>query len=264
MSAAAWLYVALVPLCGLVGLATLLQRDPARVARWGNRAGAACLLLCAGTWAARWAEAGHLPLFGTYESALSLALFVLATAALLRRAGPLLPGACLLSAAILGHGLAYDPTPYALTISERSLVVDVHAVLAWAAFGLLAANVLLALLELLGRRRGLPGAGRWLALSLHWGFVLHSAMIASGSLYKFMLFGRAWSFDPIETLALVTWVSYGTLLHLHLFAGWEGRRLAAWCLALFVVLVVSYRGIVYFPAVATYHIFDMDLRMHVR
>ena len=58
-------------------------------------------------------------------------------------------------------------------------------------------------------------------------------------------------------------MAYGTLLHMVLFAGWEGRRLAAWCVGLFFVLVVSYRGIVYFPAWATYHIFDMDLRIHL-
>ena len=50
---------------------------------------------------------------------------------------------------------------------------------------------------------------------------------------------------------------------MHLFAGWNGRRLAGWCVFTFVILIVSYRGIVYFPSWATYHIFDMDLRMHV-
>ncbi|NIP15989.1 MAG: hypothetical protein GWN02_07605, partial [Gemmatimonadetes bacterium] len=73
----------------------------------------------------------------------------------------------------------------------------------------------------------------------------------------------AWSFDPIETLGFVAWMAYGTLLHLHLMAGWEGRRLASWCAALFVLLTVSYRAIVYFPPSSTYHIFDMDLRIHV-
>ena len=88
-------------------------------------------------------------------------------------------------------------------------------------------------------------------------------MLASGSFYKFLLFGTAWTFDPIEILGFVAWVAYGTLLHMVLFAGWDGRRLAAWCFGLFFILVVSYRGIVYFPAWSTYHIFDMDLRIHL-
>ena len=31
----------------------------------------------------------------------------------------------------------------------------------------------------------------------------------------------------------------------------------------FAMLVISYRGLVYFPAWSTYHIFDIDLRIHV-
>ena len=142
--------------------------------------------------------------------------------------------------------------------------------MAWLAFGVLAANAGLAV-WLLARPSEAAGPcrpGRAPApvpspgpCSL--GFVLHTAMLASGSFYKFLLFGTAWTFDPIETLGFVAWVAYGTLLHMHLFAQWEGLRLARWCLGLFVILVVSYRGIVYFPAWSTYHIFDMDLRIHL-
>ena len=222
-------------------------------------------------WIRRFQAAGHLPLFGTYESSLSLAAACLLAAAPwalrngVRRAG-LWPAACGVAAALLAHGLRYDPTIYALTISERSWVVDVHAVMAWAAFGVLAANAGLALWLLI---RPLssgddfdPRAGS-LAWTLSLGFALHTAMMVSGSFYKFLLFGSIWTFDPIETLGFVAWVAYGTLLHMHLFAGWEGRRLARWCLGLFLILVISYRGILYFPAWATYHIFDMDLRMHL-
>ena len=122
---------------------------------------------------------------------------------------------------------------------------------------------LAAALYLVVTRREERRLDRALSFTLSLGFALHTAMLASGSLYKFLLFGRAWSFDPIETLGFVAWVAYGTLLHMHLFAGWEGRRLAAWSLGLFLLLLVSYRGIVYFPAWSSYHILDMDLRMHL-
>jgi hypothetical protein len=49
----------------------------------------------------------------------------------------------------------------------------------------------------------------------------------------------------------------------HLLAQWRGRRLAAWSLGLFVLLVVSYRLVVYFPSWSTYHIFDINLREHL-
>jgi len=249
-------------LAGAIGFAAWVRPASRVLGRTADLLGATCLSAAVAVWIARWAVAGHIPLFGTYESALSLAVAALAAGALgrWRWAGPagVWPVTCGVAAAILAHGSRYDPTVYALTISERSWWVDLHAVMAWAAFGALLANAGLAARWLVLRRDD-----RALGISLSLGFMLHTLMLVSGSFYKFLLFGRAWSFDPIETLALVAWVAYGTLLHMHLFAGWDGRRLARWCVGLFVLLVASYRGIVYFPAWSTYHIFDMDLRIHV-
>ena len=218
-------------------------------------------------WIARWSEAGHLPVFGTFESSLSIALAVLLVPTVFRFLDRVpavaTPGACLIAGAVLLHGRAYDPTVYALTISERSWVVDAHAFIAWGSFGMLAANAGFAAWLIARRREERDVSDKPLAGTLTAGFLLHSAMLVSGSLYKFLLFGQTWSFDPIETLGFATWIAYGTLLHLHAFAGWRGRKLAVWCLALFALLVVSYRGIVWFPAWSTYHIFDMDLRIHV-
>ena len=250
-----------------VGVVAWMRPETRWLGRLGDGLGIVCFVSSVALWVERWIEAGHLPLFGTYESALSLVVAVLAggLVARSRPSGPagIWPVACAAAAVLLAHGLSFDPTVYALTISERSWVVDVHAVLAWAAFGALVVNVALAARRLATRGDNTAPVDRALAFSLSIGFLLHTAMMVSGSFYKFLLFGTAWSFDPIETLGFVVWVSYGTLLHMHLFARWEGRRLAWWCVALFLLLVVSYRGIVYFPAWSTYHIFDMDLRMHV-
>jgi len=221
----------------------------------------------AATWMLRIRTSGHLPLFGTYESALSLGLAVMITAIAWESAGRLrlviTPLAALAAAALLAQGERFDPTPYALTISERSWVVDVHAVAAWFAFGVLGVNSFVALWLVLRRGGSTRVEDRWLVISLQVGFLLHTGMLISGSVYKFLLFGSAWSFDPIESLGIVSWMAYGTLLHLHLFSGWSGRRLAGWCLAVFALLVVSYRCIVYFPPWSTYHILDMDRRIHL-
>ena len=263
------LYAWLAPLgvlVGLFGLGTTLYPPLRAWRRAATPLAWAYGLAVVVTWGLRYRQAEHLPLFGTYESALSLALTLMLVAALwegvARRPRPRLPLtslAALLSGVLLAHGLAYDPTPYALTISERSLVVDLHAWIAWAAFAVLAINSFVAVWMMIDAHT----PERWLVFSLELGFFLHTAMLVSGSFYKFLLFGTAWSFDPIETLGFIAWMAYGALLHMHLFARWKGKRLAAWCLALFVLLLVSYRGIVYFPAWSTYHIFDIDLRMHL-
>jgi ABC-type transport system involved in cytochrome c biogenesis permease subunit len=259
--------VGLCLVAGLVGLAAWLRPGVVRLERSAAGLGLVCFVVVLGGWLARWRIAGHLPLFGTFESSLSLALAVLLSALVVwsrsgRRAAPW-PIACGVSAALVAHGFGFDRTVYALTISESSWVVDLHALCAWAAFGVLAINAGFALHRILVGGEEALAADRRLAWSLGLGFLFHTAMMVTGSFYKFLLFGRAWSFDPIETLGLVAWLAYGTLLHMQLLAGWGGRRLAVWCLSLFVLLIVSYRGIVYFPAWSTYHIFDMDLRIHV-
>jgi ABC-type transport system involved in cytochrome c biogenesis permease subunit len=259
--------VALSIIASVLGFAAWFRRDSQVLGRVAGGLGLICLGLGVATWIVRWTVAGHIPLFGTYESSLSLAVAILlgGLLAMRRSSGPagLWPVVTGTTAAIVAHGLGFDPTPYALTISERSWVVDIHAIVAWAAFGTLTVNAAFALLRVVGRSTNETRCDRALTFTLSLGFILHSGMLASGSFYKFLLFGKVWSFDPIETLGFVAWIAYGTLLHMHLFAGWKGRRLANWCLALFVLLVISYRGIVYFPAWSTYHIFDMDLRIHL-
>jgi ABC-type transport system involved in cytochrome c biogenesis permease subunit len=262
-------YLALAFACAVASLLGLLgwrRRSAPGLRRAGVWGGRACLVAALGAWLLRWGTARHLPVFGTWESALSLATAVLLASLLAERAADppgLWPVTTAVAAALLVQGGFYDPTLFPLTISERSWVVDVHALVAWSAFGCLAVNAAVAARRVLGRDRAEAAGDRLLTFTLGLGFVLHSAMLTSGSFYKFLLFGTAWSFDPVETLGFAAWVGYGTLLHLNRLAGWEGRRLAAWCLGLFVVLTVSYRAIVYFPAWSTYHIFDMDLRMHV-
>lgn len=268
MSAASALYVATAGAgvaLGVVGLMGWARPAAGWSRLLGLAAGPGLCALTAIAWGFRAWEAGHLPLFGTYESALSLALAVVAAGVVLdlwthQRPG-LAPVFALVAAALLVHGYRFDATPYALTISERSLAVDLHAVVSWVAFGALTANAALSVRALVVA----PGAGgeQLLTRSLELGFFLHTAMLVSGSFYKFLLFGKAWSFDPIETLGMLTWVAYGTLLHLALLGGWRGKRLAQWSLFVFVWLIISYRLIVYFPAWASYHIFDLNLRLHL-
>jgi ABC-type transport system involved in cytochrome c biogenesis permease subunit len=267
VSAGALLYRAALAVSAVAAVAGFVAwpRPPSRGTRLAWGLGAAAVAVATGAaWSARWVEAGHLPVFGTYENAASMA-FAVAVAALLWewRAGfssGVAAFAALAAAGLLAQGLRHDPAIYALTVSERSLVVDAHALLAWGAFGVLTVNAALALGLLARPHAAGPAAGRALIRTLELGFLLHSGMMASGSLYELMLSGKVWSFDPIETLGLVAWLSYAALLHLKLLAGWDARRLAGWCLFVFVLLVVSYRAIVYFPSWATYHVFDVGLR----
>jgi len=259
------LTIALAMLAGVLGIGSWRDRENRTLRLLARLFALVACSTAAVAWTLRWTAAGHIPLFGTYESSLSLGLACLAVAAGWDARKPDLqatPAATLVSVLVLAQGFGYDSTAYALTISERSVVVDLHALLAWIAFGWFAAGLGLALKIILTPDSG-ERITRALSISLSIGFVLLTAMIASGSLYKFMLFGTPWSFDPIETMAFIAWVAYGTILHMDLLAGWTGKRLARWCVGVFIVLLLSYRAIIYFPAWSTYHIFDMDMRVHL-
>lgn len=255
-------------LAAALGVATLLRPDDARLRGAAALALRAALVVAGVSWGLRWREAGHLPLFGTWEGSLSLGfgvlLAVVASEEWTRLRGHLAAAGGLVAAGVVAHGALFSREPWALTISERSLVVDLHAVVSWLALGALAAHAGFAVAQLVtGAAARVDPDGRRLSLSLQAGFLLQTAMIVTGSFYKFLLFGRAWSFDPVETMALLSWLAAGTVLHMHLFAGWNGRRLARWCLLNFGLLVLSYRLIVHFPPSSTYHIFDIDRRLHL-
>ncbi|MBI5509410.1 MAG: cytochrome c biogenesis protein CcsA [Deltaproteobacteria bacterium] len=266
MSHGPWLSLS-AALCAGVGALTIVgwwsQWDGwRRLARVGGVLGVAA---AAALWVARFVEVGHLPLFGTFEAGLSLALCVLGVAAVLELSFPDgvggMPVALMTAAAVLIHAGRYSRATWALTISERSVWAELHGIAAWLAFGLFASSFAYAV-RVLVRADGGADA-RWLPRLLHWGFVLQSTMMALGSFYKFLLFGRTWSFDPIESLAVVAWASYATIIHLRYFAGWRGEKLAAWAVLGFLLLVLSYKGVLYFPSWSTYHILDVDLRLHI-
>jgi ABC-type transport system involved in cytochrome c biogenesis permease subunit len=44
-------------------------------------------------------------------------------------------------------------------------------------------------------------------------FICHSFMLVAGSVWAYSAWGRYWSWDPLETWTLVTWLALGGLLH---------------------------------------------------
>ena len=63
------------------------------------------------------------------------------------------------------------------------------------------------------------------------GFIFLGIMIAAGAIWANESWGRYWSWDPIETWSLVTWLGYAGVLHARLTLGWRGGRFA-WAMVL--------------------------------
>lgn len=220
------------------------------------------IVLHAGLIGYRWDLSGHPPIMGTYEACLSDAWFTSAillylgsrNARMSRAAPVLLP----LVLVLLIYGLIFPTAHYPLTISERGLWVDVHALLAYWAWGLYAAALSAAILLLIkGKNPGHVALDGILHHLTNLGFLFQSMMMAAGAYYGWRLFGDWWRWDPVESLALVSWISWALVLHMRLFYGWRDRRAAWLTVVAFVLLLVSYKILVYLPAGSTFHIFDL-------
>lgn len=75
------------------------------------------------------------------------------------------------------------------------------------------------------------------------GFILWTFTLIAGAVWAAHAWGRAWNWDPKETMTLVVWFVYAAYLHARSTRGWSGRRAAWLCLAGFVVLMLNYYAV---------------------
>lgn len=233
-------------------------------ARWGVVAGlSAHTVLVA--W--RWIATGHLPAIGNFENALLCAWFVVAAVAWAGWRGryPLLAAAALpFALVILGYGGTSDTSPGPLVASLKSFWLYIHIFFAWLAFGAWTVACGAGILYLVRTRRGAPAAGEDLAKlddlmfrSTAFGFTTDAIMIAAGAIWAKKLWGAYWSWDPVETWSLISFLLYGLVLHLRVTLGWRGRRLA-WLLVFAIVTVFVYAWGVNVAMSGSAHVFNVD------
>lgn len=75
------------------------------------------------------------------------------------------------------------------------------------------------------------------------GFCFLTLGILSGAIWANETWGNYWSWDPKETWALITWLTFATYLHSRLIGGWRGSK-PAWIASFgFVVVWICYLGV---------------------
>ena len=235
----------------LVG-AVLARRRPAAAG-----GGAWTTALALGAWlAARWVAAGHPPVFGTFETDLAQTLVLLLSGLwLARREGPAyLRGPLVVAALTFAHTFALRPEITPVTISEQSLWIDLHAVLAWVAWAAYFHALFLALAA--PPEAPAPREGRALrALGL--AFVAQSALGFVGVYYATLLFARPWEWDPVQTLGLLSWLLCALCLHLRLFFGASLHRQRAFLAVVVVAFVVSAKLVMFLGSAQSFHVFEL-------
>lgn len=211
----------------------------------------------------RTAYAGHAPVFGTFENTLSCSVALLVGAALTsRRHEPTGAWSWALpwSLALLVYGTFFRQAAVPLTISEQSLWVDAHALLAWVAF----VPLILASTLALYRVRGVSfwelsdeEGDEYIGRLLNFGFLGLTVMMIVGSWYLYLLFGVFWKWEIVETMALVGWLGYALVIHARYFYRLSGRAFGAAILAVLPALILTFWVWSLFPN--TFHYFDIPL-----
>lgn len=206
------------------------------------------LVLQAGAIGVRWVATGHPPVYGVYEHALTnsfaVALIFIIASRKYAKLNLFGFGALVVTLLMLGHGVMNGVEREALSVQYKSNWIWVHVGFGQLAYGAFVLSALFALAYILkdkaynaGLSEGdgsiynkLPTLDHLDDLILKFiaiGFIGETGMIASGSIWASSLWGSYWSWEPLQTWSLVSWLVYGAFLHLRITLGWKGKR-AAW------------------------------------
>ncbi len=84
------------------------------------------------------------------------------------------------------------------------------------------------------------------------GFPIFATMIILGSWWASIAWSRYWGWDPKETAALVTWLTYAVYLHARNQRSWAGRPAALLLVLGFVMVLITYSGSLWFSGLHAY------------
>lgn len=218
----------------------------------------------------RWWATGHPPVMGTYENSMLGGWFIILLLIMLRNWQRRLEVVSIVIIPVvllmIGNGAMSNPVLSPLSPPYQSNWLWFHVFFAWVAYGAFCLGAGLGLIYLLKERRLRKGEGgesfydRFPSLDIIndltlrmiiFGFIALTVEIGAGAIWAYGLWGRYWGWDPIETWSLITWLTYGTYIHLGVTLGWRGRRMA-W-LAIFAIIFefITFGGIGYLGGVHT-------------
>lgn len=214
--------------------------------------------------ALRWMETGHGPYVNMFEIMSQYAWFCVVIFVLAQQKYPKIKfaGFAVMPVAFLlmGLGMTYtrEVVPEPATLHSYWLIA--HVIFANLAFGSVLVAVGISALYLLkdNRRKKvekgdsfydrlpeLPVMDDLMYRFVATGLLFLTIMIASGAIWAYQTWGRYWGWDPIESWSLVAWFMYAVCLHLRMFAGWSGRRIAWFIIFSIIILAFSLMGVGY-------------------
>ena len=210
---------------------------------------------------ARYNATGHLPWSGHYEYVLMGGWFILAGTLWVGWRNKELQGLAVatlpLVIIMMGYGYMQNPGLTPKAASLKTIWLYIHVYFAWLAFGAYSLAMAAGVLFLMKKRDSLrpvkneayerfPSLARLDELIFRYvvfGFITDTIMMAAGSLWAKDLWGGYWNWDPVETWSLISWLTYGILIHLRVTFGWRENRLAWLAIAALSTVIISFFGV---------------------
>ncbi len=93
------------------------------------------------------------------------------------------------------------------------------------------------------------------------GFPFMTLVLVTGAIWAQEAWTKAWSWDPKETWALVTWLTYAAYLHVRVQRGVRGLSMAWLSLIGFIVVLITFLGVNYLTAwfgIDSMHTYSVD------
>jgi len=204
---------------------------------------------------------GHVPVKSDYENALTGSLFISLPAVLIAarsRKLLVLPLAVMpLVLFLLGFALVCHEPGSPLTPPYKSTWLVVHVTFAQLSYGAYSLAFGAGVCHLLKERRLRRGLDLGMLNRLPdledlddvmfrfvlLGFVASALMIVAGAFWADALWGNYWSWDPVETWSLLSWIVYGLIIHLRVVHNWRGKRIAWLVVFAIIFVLISFWGV---------------------
>ncbi len=212
---------------------------------------------------ARYVAQGHLPWSGDYESALMGGWFIIAGTLYVgwrnKALQALATGTAPLVVIMMGFGVMRNPVLTPMAASLKNFWLYIHVYFAWLAFGAYTLAMAAGILYLMKRKSSASGVvnpsyDRFPSLDrldelifryIVFGFITDTIMIAAGAIWAKDLWGSYWSWDPVETWSLVSWLIYGIAIHLRVTFGWRESKLAWMVILALSTVIISFFGVTF-------------------
>jgi cytochrome c-type biogenesis protein CcsB len=206
---------------------------------------------------------GRGPWGNMFEFTVAFGFTILAGYLLLERRYPIrsmgfIPFAVALALLLYASSLPSDVQPLVPALNNAPLLT-IHVGMATIAYGIFATSFAAGVTYLI---QGQADRFSWLPShkvldevgyrAVIIGFPIFATMIILGSWWASIAWSRYWGWDPKETSALVTWLTYAVYLHARNRKSWAGRPAALLLVVGFGMVLVTYSGSLWFSGLHAY------------